>query len=161
MLTPEQRQACIERIRAFPALLEAAVSGLSDEQLTTHYLPDEWTVAQNVHHVVDSHMNAYIRTRLMLTEDNPTIRPYDQDAWALLADAHQPDLSASLALLRALHTRWVTLFESLSEEQWNRPGLHPAGGAISPASIVQSYADHGEGHIDQIRRTLAAGRAED
>jgi hypothetical protein len=158
MLTPGQRRALIDQIRRFPSELEQTINGLTEEQLTTHYLEREWTVAQNVHHVADSHLNAYTRTRLLLTEDNPTIRPYNQDAWAELPDACDTALEDSLTLLRGLHRRWVKLFESLSEADWARPGLHPEGGPITVESLLQTYAAHGAGHIDQIQRTLAAGK---
>jgi hypothetical protein len=150
------RQECIERIRRLPEQLDDLTSGLSPEQLTTHFLDGEWSVAQNVHHLADSHMNSYIRLKLILTEENPTIRPYDQDLWALTPEANSPDLSASMTLLRGLHHRWSALFEALDDAQWQRRGFHPESGVITPVSLVTDYADHGEGHLDQIRRTLAA-----
>lgn len=155
-MTPEQRQPLIDRIRSLPAQLTQVVSGLTTEQLTTHYLAHEWSVAQNVHHLADSHMNSFIRLKLILTEDQPTVRPYDQDSWAAQADGNDPDLEPSLLLLRGLHRRWVKLFESLSEHEWVRQGFHPENGVITPEDLVRSYADHGEAHLDQIRRTLAA-----
>jgi DinB superfamily len=158
MLTSEQRYELIEKIRVLPAQLRARVGGLSDEQLTTHFLEGEWTVAQNVHHLADSHMNSFIRTRLILTEDRPTLKPYDQDRWAELADSGTTALEESLSILEGLHCRWVRLFESLSEADWQRAGLHPEIGEVTIDSILQIYAAHGEGHIDQINRTLAAQR---
>jgi hypothetical protein len=101
-------------------------------------------------------MNSFIRLKLILTEERPTVRPYDQDAWAVRADGNNPDLETSLMLLRGLHRRWVTLFASLSEAEWRREGLHPESGVITPETLVRTYAEHGEGHLDQIRRTLAA-----
>lgn len=153
--TPE-RQALIERLRGFPAELEAAVSGLTERQLYTVFIPSEWTVAQNVHHLADSHMQAYSRTRWILTEDQPTVKPYDQDAWAGLADYRLP-VASSLAILSGLHMRWAALFESLSEAQWARVGIHPEAGTISAASILEAYVRHGAGHLEQMARTLAAG----
>src|SRR5688572_14821349 len=100
MLTQAQRQPLIDKIGRLPDQLEALVCDLSVEQLTTHYLPHEWTVAQNVHHLADSHMNSFIRLKLILTEEKPTVRPYDQDAWALKPDADNPELETSLLLLR-------------------------------------------------------------
>jgi hypothetical protein len=132
------------------------VCDLTPEQLTTRYLASEWTVAQNVHHLADSHMNSYIRLKLMLTEDHPTLKPYDQDAWALSADANNPAIETSLQLLRGLHARWVTLFESLGEDDWLRAGRHPETGEVTAEDQLRIYAAHGEGHIDQIKRTLAA-----
>jgi hypothetical protein len=156
MLTNEQRRELIETIRAFPAQLRARVAGLSDEQLTTHFLEGEWTVAQNIHHLADSHMNSFVRTRLILTENRPTLKPYDQDCWAELADSGTTALEDSLSILEGLHRRWVRLFESLDESDWRRAGLHPEIGEVALDDILRIYAAHGEGHIDQINRTLAA-----
>jgi DinB family protein len=156
VLTNEQRHELIEKIRVFPSQLRARVSGLTDEQLTTHFLAGEWTVAQNVHHVADSHMNSFVRTRLILTEDRPALKPYDQDRWAELADSGTTALEESLSILEGLHRRWVRLFESLSQVEWLRAGLHPEIGEVTLDNILQIYAAHGEGHIDQIDRTLAA-----
>lgn len=158
VLTPEQRRECIERIRRFPDELEAAVRGLTDEQLTSRYDPSEWSVAQNVHHLVDSHMNAYIRTRLMLTEDNPRVTAYKQDLWAELVDAKSPSIAVSLTLLRALHQRWTQLFDGLEDSDFGRPGIHPENPDYTIDGIVQTYANHGTGHIEQLQRQLAAGQ---
>lgn len=155
-LTPDQRHAYIATLRSFPDQLEALVAGLSAEQLTARPLANEWSVAQNVHHLMDSHMNAYIRTKLILAEDNPTIKPYDQDAWAEQPDAKAVDIAPSLAGVRALHQRWVQLFESLNDAQWTRVGIHPEVGTISTEWLVQHYHEHCEAHIDQITRTKAA-----
>ena len=157
MFSPEERAVMIARIAALPDQLEALVCALTPEQLTTHYLAHEWTVAQNVHHLADSHMNAFVRVKLILTEENPAFKPYDQDAWAGTADADQADLGVSLQLLRGLHARWVRLFESLDEAQWQRTGWHPENRrTYSPEDILKTYSGHGEGHLDQIRRTLDA-----
>lgn len=160
MSTTTDRAALIEAIRRLPAQLAALVAPLSAEQLTTPYLAGEWTVAQNVHHLLDSHMNSYVRCKLILTEERPTLRPYDQDAWAALPDARGADLADSLAGLRALHARWTRFWEALPEAAWERPGHHPESGEVTLASLLASYAAHGEGHLDQIRRTLAAGGVE-
>ena len=101
-------------------------------------------------------MNSYIRLKLILTEDNPTVRPYAQDLWAVTPEANGADLSTSLTLLRGLHQRWSDLFDALDDLQWQRVGFHPENGTITPEDLLQSYADHGEGHLDQMRRTLAA-----
>jgi DinB superfamily len=113
-------------------------------------------VAQNVHHLADSHMNSFIRMRLILTEDRPTLKPYDQDLWAALADSGTTALEESLTLLHGLHARWVRLFESLDEADWRRSGLHPENGEVTLEDILRIYAAHGQGHIDQISRALAA-----
>ncbi len=156
MLNPSERQAVIEKVRALPSQVAQLTEGLTATQLTTHYLPDEWTVAQNVHHLVDSHLNSYVRCKLISTEEQPTFKPYDQDRWATLPDASQADITDSLALLRHLHVRWVVFWESLDEADWARTGFHPDSGIVTLADQLQLYADHGEGHLDQITRTLAA-----
>jgi len=154
--TPE-RTDLIEKIANFPLLIARVVEGLTVQQLTTHTLPGEWTIAQNIHHLADSHMNAYIRCKLIMSEERPELKPYDQDQWALFADATSADLSTSLGILTNLHARWTIFWKSLPEEAWSRVGLHPEIGAVSMAEQLRSYAEHGEAHIDQIRRTLAAG----
>lgn len=150
------RQRLIDKIRRLSAQVAELVAPLTPDQLTTPFLAGEWSVAQNVHHLADSHINSYIRLKLILTEEKPTVRPYDQDLWAATPEANSPDLSASLTLLRGLHQRWADLFASLDEAQWQRTGIHPAGGVISPATLLNSYAQHGEDHLDQMQRTLAA-----
>lgn len=159
MPSQTDRQALIDTIRALPERLAALVGGLSDAQLTTHFLAGEWTVAQNVHHLADSHMNSYVRCKLIATEDHPTLKPYDQDRWATFPDAQSADLSTSLALLQALHARWVAFWNSLPADAWARTGLHPENGAVSLDDQLALHAAHGEGHLDQIRRTLAAEQA--
>ena len=156
MLTDAERRAMIDKIRTLPAQLRELVSGLTAEQLTTHFLKGEWTVAQHVHHLADSHMNSFIRTRLILTEDRPTLKPYDQDRWAELADSGTTALEESLSILEGQHRRWVRLFESLRDSDWQRSGLHPEIDEITIDDILRLYAAHGEGHIEQIRRALAA-----
>lgn len=152
----QERQGYIEKICRLPAQIEELVNGLSVTQLTTHFLAGEWTVAQNVHHLADSHMNSYIRCKLILTEEHPTLKPYDQDAWAKLPDAHLADLSTSLSLLRQLHARWVIFWETLPADAWSRTGFHPENGTVTLDDQLRAYAAHGEAHIDQITRTLAA-----
>ena len=158
MLTASERQTRIQALRDFPDQLQALVEGLTDEQLHTHFLPHEWTVAQNVHHVADSHLNAFLRTKLLLTQDHPTVIAYDQDVWATLPDVALP-ISVSITLLRGLHARFVAIFESLNDEQFARTGVHPANGEITVESLLITYSDHGLAHLDQITRTLAAQKA--
>jgi hypothetical protein len=146
----------IEQLRNFPQQLIELTSQLSEYDLTTAFLANEWTVAQNVHHLVDSHTNCYIRCKLVLAEDRPTFRTYDQDVWATHLDAVSADLSASYAALQGLHQRWANFFANLTPEQWERKGIHPENGEISLAELLQAYVNHGEGHLDQIQRTLAA-----
>jgi DinB family protein len=159
MFTPEERRERINRIRNFPAELEARVKNLTRDELMTHFIEGEWTVAQNVLHVADSHMNAYIRTKLIQTENHPPLKGYNQDAWAELVDGFDSPLEDSFAILRGLHHRWVMVFESLSEEDWKRSGIHSENGEITIEDILKTYSEHGAGHIDQINRTLEAGKA--
>ncbi len=158
MLSPEERQRRIEIIRQFPARLAELVSGLSDEQLNSEFLPGEWTVRQIVHHLPDSHMNSFIRLKLILTEDHPTLKPYNQETWALLSDVEATPIAASLTILRGLHERWCILFDSLSDDQRARSGYHPESGAMTPDDLVVIYSDHCDIHYEQITRTLAAGK---
>lgn len=157
MLTPAERAKMIAKIAALPAQLEALVNPLTPHQLTTHFLAGEWSVAQNVHHLADSHMNSFLRLKLVLDEDNVVFKPYNQDHWALMADADNLEIGDSLSLLSGLHRRWVRLFESLTDEQWQRTGLHPEYQRLYTVDdILRIYSAHGEGHLDQIQRTLAA-----
>ena len=150
------REEAIEKIHSLPQQVEELVSGLSPQELTAKTLPNEWTVAQNVHHIADSHINSYVRCKLIATEENPTLKPYDEDAWALLSDGSSADLSDSLALLKALHARWVRFWENLPDDVWQRTGQHPQSGAVTLARQLELYVEHGEAHLEQIRRTLAA-----
>ena len=154
--TSVERKILIEKIGALAGQIEALVHGLTAEQLITHYLPNEWSVAQNVHHLFDSHVNSYIRCKLIATEDNPPLKPYDQDQWANLPDASHADIAVSLALLRGLHIRWVQFWNNLSESDFARAGIHPDNGLMTLERILKSYVAHGEAHIDQIQRTLMA-----
>lgn len=156
MTASSARADAIEKIRRLPYQVEELVSGLSPQELTAKTLPHEWTVAQNVHHLADSHINSYVRCKLMATEDNPTLKPYDEGAWALLSDGSNADLSDSLALLKALHSRWVRFWENLPEDAWQRTGLHPESGAVTLVRQLELYVEHGEAHLEQIQRTLAA-----
>jgi uncharacterized damage-inducible protein DinB len=159
-VTDEKRRTWIEQIARAPAALKQAVKGLSDEQLDTPYRPGGWTVRQVVHHVADSHVNAYIRFRWALTEDTPKIKAYDEQQWAELADARTAPVEVSLALIEALHERWVRLLESLSPEQFGRTFDHPVNGVQSLDRVLQMYAWHGRhhvGHIRLVRGHLALG----
>lgn len=155
-MTLQERCERISKIRRLPQQVADLVAGLSEEQLTTHYLAGEWTVAQNVHHLVDSHMNSYIRCKLIATEEHPALKPYDQNAWANFADAVDADVRGSLAMLAQLHRRWVIFWETLPDDAWGRTGHHPESGTVTLEMQLAGYAAHGEAHIDQIVRTLAA-----
>jgi hypothetical protein len=141
-ITAEDRAAWMDAVAATPGALRAAVEGLSDEQLDNPYRDGGWTVRQVVHHVADSHMNAYIRAKLALTEDQPVIKPYDEARWAELADGRFENVSISLALLDALHERWVLLMQSLTELQWQRMLLHPERGPVRLDQQLASYEWH-------------------
>ena len=140
----------LNQIADAPARLRAAVAGLNDAQLDTPYRPGGWTVRQVVHHVPDSHMNSYTRFRLALTEDSPTIKPYDEARWAELADARLP-VEPSLTLLESLHARWVPLLRSLSAADWKRTFRHPEHESlISLENNAALYAWHGRHHVAHI-----------
>ena len=156
-MTLAERQERISRLRSLPANLERLVISLSDTELKICYMATEWSVQQIVHHLVDSHMNSVIRLKLILSEERPPLKGYDQDAWADQADVALTPISASLAILHGLHERWGNLFDSLTDEQYQRVGVHSEIGDVSVDDLLDSYADHGEIHIDQIKRVLAAG----
>ena len=153
-----ERSEYINNIEQAPELLRAAVTGLSDQQLDTPYRPDGWTVRQVVHHLPDSHMNAYVRYRLALTEDEPTIKPYDEAQWAELIDAKTAPVEPSLTLLESLHSRWVTLLKSLQPTDWARTFRHPELGVVSLEKNLAIYSWHGRhhvAHITALRRRMA------
>ena len=150
LANPELRAGQIETIRLLPERLAEAVAGLTDAQLDTPYRTGGWTVRQVVHHVADSHMNAYIRFRLALTEDWPTIKPYEEAEWAELEDARTLPVERSLELLRALHFRWVVLLNSLTTEQFERGYVHPAGGRPDLGQVLALYDWHSRHHTAHI-----------
>ena len=154
-VTPAMRQAAIEDIAATPARVRAAVAGLNDAQLDTPYREGGWTVRQVVHHIVDSHMNAYVRWRLALTETQPTIKPYEESAWANLEDARSAPVEVSLKLLEALHERWVRLLRSVKTEDYARTLLHPDFGVKNLDWLLFLYTWHGKhhtAHISELRK---------
>lgn len=155
-MTPAERRHQIDQIRHLPDRLAALVNELTVEQLTTPYLPHEWTVAQNIHHLADAHMNGYIRMKLVVTEAQPILKPYDQDGWAQQPDANAAEVASSLTLLHCLHGRWVQWLETVPQPVWARTGHHLTAGVVSLDDLLQTYGLHGEAHLDQIRRTLAA-----
>jgi hypothetical protein len=149
-LSAAQRNSAIETISTTPAELRAAVKGLSPQQLDTRYRPGGWTVREVVHHVPDSHLNAYIRTKLALTETEPTIKPYDEKAWAELADTRLTAIETSLALLDAVHERWVHLLRSMDDGEFARTFRHPEHGVRTLEWMVALYAWHGPHHVAHI-----------
>jgi hypothetical protein len=145
-----ERGHFIEQIERTPAELRAAVQGLSPEQLDTPYRLEGWTVRQVVHHLPDSHMNSFIRCKLALTEEEPTIKPYDEDLWARLGDVRNTPIEVSLRLLESLHHRWVVLLRSLGNADWSRKFRHPELGAMSLERNLALYAWHGRHHVAHI-----------
>ena len=148
--TPDQRLSLIESIAWLPAKLRAAVANLTSAQLDEPYRPRGWTIRQVMHHIPDSHLNAYCRFKLGLTEAEPTIRPYDENRWALLEDGLRGDPELSLDLLEALHKRWVVLLRSIREEDFKRKIKHPDSGIMSLDVLLQDYDWHGRHHVAHI-----------
>lgn len=148
--TSDERHRLIEEIEQTPARLRAAVKGLTTEQIDTPYRPGGWTVRQIVHHLPDSHLNSYTRFKLALTEDEPTIKPYDQGLWAELVDSRTAPFEISLTLLEALHGRWVLLLRSLSSQDFARTFRHPELGVVNLDRNLSLYAWHGRHHVAHI-----------
>lgn len=149
-ISDNERRDLIRQIAEAPAKLRAAVQGLTQEQLDTPYRDGGWTVRQVVHHLPDSHMNAYIRVKLAITEQHPTIKPYEQQLWAELVDARTAPVEPSLALLEALHARWVVFLQSLTSSDFSRTFHHPESGVQNLDAVLQLYAWHGRHHVAQI-----------
>ena len=141
----------IADIRFLPGLLEQSILNLDEAQLQTPYRDGGWTIKQVVHHVADSHMHAYIRFKLGLTEDHPEIKPYDEGAWALLEDNALVPVNVSLTLIHALHTRWTSLIEHMEPERWQRTVFHPQHQrSFSLWDLLGMYAWHGKHHVAHI-----------
>jgi uncharacterized damage-inducible protein DinB len=151
-VTPHQRMAAIAALAELPGRLSDAFEGLSREQLDTSYREGGWTLRQVVHHLADSHMQAFLRLRLALTEDWPAITAYDEKAWAELRDSTAAPVGWSVKLLEELHARWVMLLESLTEEQWARGVKHPERGPMSLETATQMYAWHSRHHVAHITK---------
>jgi uncharacterized damage-inducible protein DinB len=149
-LTVDQRRSAVNDIANAPANLRLAVKDLSPAQLDTPYRPGGWTVRQVVHHVPDSHMNAYIRFKLALTEDEPMIKPYAEDRWAELADTKATPVEVSLTLLETLHDRWVRLLSALKTDEWQRTFRHPELGVMALEKSLALYAWHGKHHVAHV-----------
>jgi hypothetical protein len=149
-LTPEERTVAAGVIAETPAMLRQAVAGLNDEQLDTPYRPGGWSVRQVVHHLPDSHVNAYVRIKLALTEEAPAIRPYEEARWAELPEAISAPVDVSLTLLDGLHQRWTLALQALTPEDWERPLVHPVMGRLTIEQITALYAWHGRHHVSHI-----------
>ena len=153
MPTADERRELIARIRRLPKVVEDAVRDLGDDQLDTPYREGGWTVRQVIHHLADSHMNAYIRMKLILTEERPTLKAYEQDEWSRLPDAAEQPIHTSLTILRGLHERWSLLLDALPESSWGRSAIHPEIGEVTLDDLLVTYARHGEDHLRQITST--------
>jgi hypothetical protein len=153
-MTAQEREGMIAKIEALPELLEAEIMGATDEQLERPYREGGWTSRQVIHHLADSHMHAFLRAKRIVNEDNPTLQPYDQDAWASQVDASSGPLEPSLAILEGIHARWAAFFRSLPEEAWKRTAFHPERGSMTLEDILRIYSGHGEKHLGHIRQGL-------
>jgi hypothetical protein len=149
-LTAEQKQQCLADIEQTPARLRAALRGLSDQQLNTPYRDGGWTPRQVAHHVPDSHMNSYMRFKLALTEDEPTIKPYMENLWAELPEAKHAPIEVSLALLDSLHQRWMLMLREFTDAEWKRTFRHPDLGPMSLEKTLALYSWHGRHHVAHI-----------
>jgi len=149
-LTDADRSALMQQIAETPAKLRDAVKNLAQEQLDTPYRPGGWTVRQVVHHLPDSHLNSYIRFKLCVTEQQPTIKPYEEHLWAELVDAKSSAIEPSLTLLESLHCRWVIFLRSLSAADFAKTVIHPENGVMNLDRLLQLYAWHGRHHVAHI-----------
>lgn len=149
-VTDAEREQDIREIADAPANLRRAVHGLSDSHLNTPYRRGGWTVKQVVHHLPDSHLNAYVRFKLALTEEQPTVKPYQENLWAELHDARNAPVEISLLLLESLHVRWVILLKSMQRSDFDRKFNHPESGIMDLHALLQLYAWHGRHHVAQI-----------
>lgn len=147
--TETEREAFIEQIAKLPQELRAAVANLNDKQLDTPYRPGGWTVRQTVHHIADSHMNAYVRFKLALTENEPVVKPYDEKAWANLPDSKLP-VEVSLKLIDGMHERWVVVLRTMTPPDFNRKLSHPELGIVELDRYVALYAWHSQHHVAHI-----------
>jgi uncharacterized damage-inducible protein DinB len=150
VLTAGERRDFVDQIAATPARMREAVAGLNESQLDTPYRDGGWTVRQVVHHVPDSHMNAYTRVKLALTEEQPTIKPYDEAAWAKLNDVRDTPIETSLVLLETLHSRWDTILRAMTDADFERTLMHPDMGVMTLDEVIAMYAWHGRHHVGHI-----------
>lgn len=155
-MTQDERKQMIERFRTGTDNVADLVRNLDEADLTTAYLTGEWTVAQNIHHLADSHMAAFFRFKMILTQDRPNIPTYVVDDFAATPEAITSKIIDSLAILRGINRRWADLAETLNDEQWNRVGIRPDGSEQDLNWYLQIYSNHCYSHIDQITKTLAA-----
>ena len=153
-VSPDEIKTAIRKISQLPAQLATTVRAMTKEQIDTPYRPGGWTVRQVVHHVPDSHMNAYMRYKLALTEDSPVIKPYEEAAWANLIDSTM-DVEVSLILLESIHARWVPIMEHMIDADWQRDFIHPQYNRRQTlAQTAMLYAWHGEHHHAHLRESV-------
>ena len=150
-IAPELRRKFIRTISGLPEVLESACSDLNEEQLETPYRPGGWTIRQTVHHIADSHLNAYIRFKLALTEETPTIRPYAEALWAELPDSKMP-LDVSMKIIEGVHRRWTTILESMTEEDFQKRLNHPETGVWTLEKMLALYSWHSRHHTAHITK---------
>ena len=157
MITEKERRALIARLGNLPTQIEQAIDLLPPAQLDMPYRTGGWTPRQVVHHLADSHFNAYVRMKLIATEDTPPLKPYDQDAWAETADYKMP-IKVSLGILIGLHARWATWLESIAADAdvWQRAGMHPDDGRLTLDDLLPHYVAHGDKHVGHIRQSRKA-----
>jgi hypothetical protein len=149
----DRKNQWLQDLRILPDQLEQSILNMDEKQLDIPYREGGWTIRQLIHHVADSHINAYIRFKLALTEDNPTIKPYDQEAWVALDDVQSVPINISLTLLHALHTRWYAALRNLPDDSWQRTVFHPEQKKnISLWYLLGSYAWHGKHHVAHVNR---------
>ena len=154
-VAPENRALYIEVIASAPARLREAAKGITAPQLDTPYREGGWTIRQVIHHIPESHMNAYIRFKLALTEADPVIKPYDEAVWARLGDVAVAPIETSIVLLESLHQRWVVLMRLLSGDDWRKRFVHPAyGQARTLEQTLALYAWHGDHHIAHVKSVV-------
>ncbi len=156
MLSASERMAFIKKMRNLPDQLKKVISNIPKDDLEMAYLPGEWSIAQNVHHLADAHMNAFYRFKQILLHEQPELRQFDQKNWARTVESTLPNIEDSLLILRGLHNRWCTLMEALGENDWERRGMHKQVGVVTLEDLLMSYTRHGETHLQQIAQTLQA-----
>ncbi len=150
------REKKIAQLQELPELVETTVRGLGEATLDSPFRTGAWTVRQLVHHLADSHMNAFIRFKLAMTEEQPTIKPYNQDEWSSLPDSVSFPVDASLKVLSGLHARWVRLLRAMPDEAWSRTIMHPERGVMSLDDLLEVYAGHGLKHLEHMRKAIEA-----
>jgi hypothetical protein len=150
MFTTSERNELIQKIQHLPAKLETAVRGLSGAQLDTPTGEGKWTSRQIAHHIADANLNAYTRMKLIVTEEKPILKPYNQDQWASLADCTSGRLESTLLLIKGLHERWLIFLNSQPGTSWTREGIHLENGKVTLDDVLRIYSTHGETHVQQI-----------